>query len=107
MAAVRSAKKLWPMLLALLSDPLPGIRKTAAVAVGQMGAIATMPVALENPAPGRHHPMSLSQGCKGPDQNSEAAQPFCMSFLPCTSSLREIKGLAEAGQKSRSLTPVQ
>lgn len=53
-AAVGVAKKLWPQLLALLSDLLPEIRQSAATAVGLLGAIATKATALKNPAQGKH-----------------------------------------------------
>ena len=51
-AAVGVAKKLWPQLLALLSDLLPEVRQCAATAVGLMGAIATKATSFRVPTQG-------------------------------------------------------
>ena len=53
-AAVGVAKKLWPQLLALLSDHLPEVRQSAATAVGLTGALATKATALRHPAQGTY-----------------------------------------------------
>ena len=61
-AAPNVAKKLWPLLLGLLSDPTPAIRQHAAIAVGTMGAIATKPSAIANPAHGYFQVLHRAQG---------------------------------------------